>query len=374
MTRRRALQTLGLAGSSLALGCVTAPPLHMLPPYRGPKLAPVRVERDRIIRRVVGLRPFRPSGFMVRADKLGEKTVIHNYGHGGGGVTLSWGTSQLAVDLARETNAKRVAVLGCGAVGLATARLLQERGVEVAIYARDVPPDTTSNVAGAWWNPFDVCDDDKATPAFLDQFHRAVRIAYRRFQTMVGPRYGIDWIPVYALREKPIHPQSMLGDDSPIRDCLPGLRELPLDERPFHFPSVRLLSAMMIEPPIYLSALRQEFLIAGGKIEVREFHSAQEIAALPEKVAINCTGLGSKQLFDDPELTPIKGQLTILLPQPEVRYAALPPGLYMLPRSDGILLGGTFVRGDWTLEFDSAAEERILAGHTKAFASIVQPA
>ena len=43
------------------------------------------------------------------------------------------------------------AVLGCGAVGLATARVLQDRGFAVTIYARQLPPDTTSNVAGAMW-------------------------------------------------------------------------------------------------------------------------------------------------------------------------------------------------------------------------------
>ena len=88
------------------------------------KLAPVLVTRDRILRTIVGLRPFRPSGFVVRAEKLGDKVVVHNYGHGGCGVTLSWGTAELAVEEALRTREKRVAVLGCGAVGLATARLL----------------------------------------------------------------------------------------------------------------------------------------------------------------------------------------------------------------------------------------------------------
>src|ERR1041384_6969990 len=50
----------------------------------------VRVAESRVIRTIVGLRPFRPSGFVVRAEKLGEKVLVHNYGHGGGGVTLSW--------------------------------------------------------------------------------------------------------------------------------------------------------------------------------------------------------------------------------------------------------------------------------------------
>src|SRR3989442_14546639 len=65
--------------------------------------APVKVSRDRIIREVVGLRPYRAEGFVVEAERVGNKLLIHNYGHGGAGITLSWGTASLAVDLARGT-------------------------------------------------------------------------------------------------------------------------------------------------------------------------------------------------------------------------------------------------------------------------------
>jgi glycine/D-amino acid oxidase-like deaminating enzyme len=102
-----------------------------------PRLAPVRVSPERIIRIDVGLRPFRPSGFRVAREALGDKTLVHNYGHGGGGITLSWGTAKLAVELGFDASKPDCAVLGCGAVGLATARLLQERGARVRIYARE---------------------------------------------------------------------------------------------------------------------------------------------------------------------------------------------------------------------------------------------
>src|SRR5215813_11593621 len=92
---RRAILTTPL----LLPGCAARRPMLS----RAPLLTPVRVAPERVIRTTVGLRPFRPSGFVVRAEKLDSKTVIHNYGHGGSGITLSWGTAQLAVEEGAKT-------------------------------------------------------------------------------------------------------------------------------------------------------------------------------------------------------------------------------------------------------------------------------
>ena len=87
-------------------------------------------------------------------------------------------------------------------------------------------------------------------------------------------------------------------------------------------------------------------------------------------VVVNCTGLGAGELCSDAELVPIKGQLTYLLPQPEINYIVLAGDLYMFPRADGIVLGGTHVRGDWNLEPDLTAKSRVLAGHAKVFGGL----
>ncbi len=101
---------------------------------------------------------------------------------------------------------------------------------------------------------------------------------------------------------------------------------------------------------------------------MRDFESIDAVLALPEPVIMNCTGLGAKALFNDEELTPVKGQLTVLAPQPEVNYVAYHRhDLYMFPRRDGILLGGTFERDVWTLEPDPGEKRRILAGHSQIF-------
>jgi glycine/D-amino acid oxidase-like deaminating enzyme len=107
----------------------------------------------------------------------------------------------------------------------------------------------------------------------------------------------------------------------------------------------------------------RDFQLGGGRVRVRAFASASEVAALAEPILINCTGLGARDLFGDRDLVSVKGQLTVLLPQPEIDYALVTNDLYMFPRQDGILLGGTQERGVETREPNLEAERRILEGH-----------
>ena len=386
MNRRQFLRQTSFAGASLAAstslsllsGCAArrnaassasrayaAPDISFVGGACG--LPPVHVSADREIRTVVGLRPYRPSGFVVRAEKLDDTLVIHNYGHGGAGITLSWGTAKLAVNLGLAGHVGPVAVLGCGAVGLATARLLQEAGAAVTIYAKDLPPNTTSNIAGGQWFPHFVSQQDKRTALFNEQQQAALEFAYRRFQIMVGPQYGVRWMRNYSIGNEPFDEQGSFGKESALRAMLPELRDLSPHEHPFSgYQFVRQFDTMLIEPHIYLAALLDEIRLAGASVKAVELRDRSEIQKLPEKLVFNCTGLGAKALFADDELTPLKGQLTILLPQPEVQYAAAPPELYMFPRTDGILLGGTREMGVWSLDPNLEKKQEILAKH-KAF-------
>src|SRR5688500_10717244 len=81
-------------------------------------LGPVKLDAAHIVRAYACLRPYREAGFVVRRDQLGEKALIHNYGHGGAGITLGWGTSQLAASLGLLGHSGPVAVIGAGVMGL----------------------------------------------------------------------------------------------------------------------------------------------------------------------------------------------------------------------------------------------------------------
>jgi len=322
-------------------------------------LVPVKVDASRVIRTMAGLRPYRRQGFVVRAEALGEKRLVHNYGHGGGGITLSWGTSKLATELGLQGHTGAVAVLGSGAVGLSTARLAQEAGFAVTIYAAALPPDTTSNVAGGQFHPFAVFHEGDVTPEFMSQYTRALDYSWRRYQIMVGDDYGIRWLPTYVEADSP---------EAKVIATFPLLnRMLSIAEHPFPLDSVLRYDTMYVETGRYLRQMTRDVQLAGGKIEVRRFATPADIATLRESLIFNCTGLGSRELFGDQVLQPIRGQLAILEPQPDIRYAAQGRFGYMFPRADGILLGGTFERDVWDTTPDPAAIAEIIASHKRFF-------
>src|SRR6266542_5671827 len=63
----------------------------------------LNIDRPNVLVERVGLRPFRKSGVRLERDRLRDgRTVIHNYGHGGAGFTLSWGCTESVVRLVRQ--------------------------------------------------------------------------------------------------------------------------------------------------------------------------------------------------------------------------------------------------------------------------------
>jgi len=398
MNRRRFLCDAALAGASVAAtggltGCLRRPgtplrvgaaPSGLVPDLRANlppnlpndacDLVPVRVSRERVIRSVVGLRPYRPSGFRVEREQVGDTTVVHNYGHGGGGITLCWGTSKVAFDLGVPGHTGPVAVLGSGVIGLTTARLLQDAGFAVTIYTKALPPNTTSNIAGGQWAPANVYDDpDALSEAFTKQYLFACRFAYERYQILTPARYGVRWMRNYSLSRTGFPPPQpppapgKLTVRSATHPFMPERKVIPQGQHAFGDLYCSQFDGMLIEPPLFLDALTTDFRIAGGRFVVGEIHSPGEIQALPEKLVFHCTGLGAKALFQDAELTPVRGQLTFLVPQPEVTYATVFEDTYMFSRRDGVLLGGTHDEGNWSLEVDPDTVTQKLAAQSELF-------
>ncbi len=363
---------------------------NVRPPRPPIDLPPVKASWDRVIRTTVGLRPHRPTGFVLRPDRLGDKLLIHNYGHGGAGMSLAWGTGLMAAEFATEHQARQAAVIGCGSVGLTCARQLQRRGFDVTIYAAAVPPNVTSNMSLAGFTPASgLVDNSRRTPEWDAQYRRAAQIAYRQLQLLSGPHYGISWLDNYSLTDEMPNFGGGGGGNAERPSLSEGLtagREvLQPGEHPFPTKYAIRSPNIRIEPSIYLENLVLDFTLWGGRLVTRKFDTPRDLAALLEPIVVNCTGLGARELFGDQELIPVKGQLTVMVPQAEVHYQTNGPndaaaqqriggiGIHMMARSDGIILGGTAQRDVWTLEPDEDERKRVVEGHMAMFSGMQAP-
>jgi glycine/D-amino acid oxidase-like deaminating enzyme len=385
MRRREFLKNAGLglasvsavvaaAGSENSVGAQVAPACAASVPTittaDGPiRLPLVRAQPDRIIALTVCTRPFRAGGARIETERLGRKTIVHNYGHGGSGWSLSWGSGTLAVRHVLATREREIAVIGCGIIGLTSALLAQRAGLKVRIYAKERPPETRSTFATGNWSPNSrYCSEEGATPDVAQRWEEMARTSFRMYQNLLGlPGDPIEWRDGYYLSDFGPGGHAVQGEptypnlEQRIADLVPHGQEVPAGTHPFPTQYVRRYTNMVFNLTPYSRMLVADFLAAGGVIERREFEKPGDIARLREKTVINATGYGARALFGDESITPVRGQLMRLIPQPEVTYGLqYEDQFYMVPRRDGIILQsqapGDFGNADITP--DRAAAER----------------
>jgi len=344
------------AGAALLVGALdgcsidTLATRRRIAPAPTLELARLRASPDRITAITVCTRPFRAQGPRLDVERVGPKTIVHNYGHGGSGWSLSWGSSTIATQKALATDERDIGVIGCGALGLTSALLLQRAGARVTIYAKDLPPNVRSSLATGLWTPDSrICLEDSATPAFKQLWEGMARQSFQTYQTLLGlPGNPVEFIDNYLVADDPRAPrrQPVAGDTRPKfaelqRELLGDLTPDAVDFGPgTHSLGARYLkrnTLMMFNLSVYARMLLSDFRTNGGQIEIKEFHSPADFASLPQRTLINATGYGARALFGDQSITPVRGQLARMIPQPGIDYGLFYKRVSFVPRRDGLV-------------------------------------
>lgn len=349
--RRMMLAGLGAAGLA---GCAASPAglvAASRPDFERPRLAPLLTDPGRLSRITVCTRPFRAAGPRIEAEAVGDKRLVHNYGHGGSGWSLSWGSAEAARELAMEGGTREVAVIGCGALGLTAALQILRAGAKVTIYAAERTPHTRSARATGVWSPDSRVAADSAVAAdFPVRWEAMARRSWAEHHAFVGlDGEPVKFIDQYSLRgtrggNAPVGPEPTPGRvdfvryEARLQGLTPASRALGPDEHPFPVESARVFPQMTFNVAEYARQLTEAFLMEGGRIVQRTFHHPSELATLDEPVVVNCTGYGARALFGDESLVPVRGQIAWLTPQPEVTYALWYQSISMVPRADGIVI------------------------------------
>jgi len=330
---------------------------------RLPPLAPIRAHTDRLFDIKVCIRPFRTKGPNLDVEQIGDAMVVHNYGHGGSGWSLSWGSADMAVQKAMSASPREIAVIGCGIIGLTSAITAQRAGAQVTIYTRELLPRTRSVRANGSWTPDSrIALTAEAPPNFGDTWEQMARMSWKTLRSYLGlPGNPVAFTDHYILSDLPEGQIAPLGPDVPplpsptwnglpaksadfaryedrIRDLTPRPQILADDINPFPVKFARRSTGMFFNFTEYGHLLTSQFFAAGGRIEMRDFHSPSELAHLKEKVIINCPGFAARDWWKDKAMMPVRGQTGWLIPQPEVQYGLTYRSVQTLSKSDGIMV------------------------------------
>jgi D-amino-acid oxidase len=368
----------GLAGIGLT-GCATKAARVVTPTGAVPSVEPIHARMDRMFRITVCSRPFRAAGPRLDVEKVGEKTVVHNYGHGGSGWSLSWGSSAIAVEKAMGTGEKELAVIGCGALGLTSAILAQRAGAKVTIYAKERPPAVRSSRATGSWTPDSrVALASKTDAAFPALWEKMARYSFHTYENYLGLAGNpIEWVDRYRLADMTSQPEPERNDGldfahymDRIRDISPRSEELEPGRHGFGNRMAYKAPSLTFNVASYSHQLMTDFFVEGGKMEMREFRTPNELTSLSQRTIIHATGYGAKALFDDKSIVPVRGQIAWLIPQVEVRYALYYKGVFALSRRDGIVVQSV---GNGEMEgYNDASEEPNQAEAAAAIGTIAK--
>ena len=243
-----------------------------------------------------------------------------------------------------------ILIIGCGVSGLSCGIRLLEAGCSAQIWARDLPPRTTSNVAAAIWYPYKAYPENLVVGWSAATYADFVQLAQLP-ETGVAQRAGMEIFP-------------WVVEDPWWRAAVPSFRHATASELPNGYQDGYVFEAPVIEMPVYLGYLMQRFEALGGKITVRSLASVDEAFAQYDRV-IDCAGLGARELIGDATLTPIRGQV-VRVAQVGIERFWLddygPNGVtYIVPRANDCILGGTADEGSEDLTPDPATAAAIIA-------------
>lgn len=315
---------------------------------------PLQISETRLDNITVCTRPFRPGGPRIEIEKLDEKTVVHNYGHGGSGWSLSWACAAEAVDLVKDTGASQVAVIGAGVIGLTTATRLAQSGINVTLYAAELPDETRSARATGVWSPSSRIGLKSAVPSgFETRWEAWARASYKAHEAYrTAPASPIETVLFYSLRNRgprnrPAERHDFLHLGRRLNDLSPGNRILMDHEHRFPVESVRLRPDMAFNIAAYTRQLVEDLQSLGAEIVQRSFQDRGEALRLAEPVLVNCTGYGAKALWGADELVPVRGQISWMPAQPDARYGLYFQDVYVLSRGDGLVVQYTGPTDDY---------------------------
>ena len=229
------------------------------------------------------------------------------------------------------TRFDRVAIVGAGVSGLTCGVVFAERGFRTTVLAEQIGQQTTSGAAGALWFPYDAEPADKVIPWSLATYKVLVDLAQ-------DSKSGVS---IIELR------QYCRAGEIQIPDWARDLDARDVLDRPqagdYNFSSGFSLRVPLMNTTSYLDYLADRFQKSGGEIFSVRFNKLEDVDPKFDLV-INCAGIGARELAQDVELEPHRGQVAIVPKIENLKCAIVcddDPLMYAIPRTNDCVFGGT---------------------------------
>ncbi|HXL57084.1 MAG TPA: FAD-dependent oxidoreductase [Chitinophagaceae bacterium] len=229
-------------------------------------------------------------------------------------------------------NKKNIAVIGAGISGMSTAFLLMKKDYNITIYARAFTPNITSNRAAAFWFPYHIRNDKRGISW--------CQTSYTYYQQLAQqPETGISMKQLIKVLRKGVAEEEPVWIDFMPQDSYRIMNENELDKAIAKGYDVKV---PLMETQIFLPYLQQQLKESGVEFVEKEIKKINELTS-DYDIVINCSALGARELCNDDKVIPVRGQVGLLSPRNDLPiYLDNEKPLYVVPRKDAIIVGGTY--------------------------------
>ncbi|CAD6190677.1 unnamed protein product [Caenorhabditis auriculariae] len=258
---------------------------------------------------------------------------------------------------------QEVAILGTGIIGISTALAIQENcpKVKVTAITKDLSPNLTSDVAAGLIKPYYCSDDEEKIISWTKATISRIQTFMREF-----PGTGAELMSGYHFSREvePIPFWSRVVRNFRVMSS----EEIEEVTGKSCYKTGFFYTTWYLEPTAYISYCQKKFLANGGIIRQENIENLDHIGQNFE-IIVNCTGLGSRKLFNDTTVYPVRGQI-IRVRCPQVKHFFNDDDFYALLNGDCVILGGTTDVNNWDTTVNEETARRIFEGNVGVFKSL----
>ncbi len=274
------------------------------------KLAPPKISEETRAIQVTCVRPMRNGKVNISAQNVGNKFVVHCYGHGGSGWTTFLGSVDRAIELLQTRYHSPLAtppirIIGSGCIGLTSAIELARRGYVVSgIMSKELYNIPSWKAAG--------CFSLVKVASDLDEvFDQITLSTFKYYQTIEKGEHP--YLSSAAVRLLPLYcsPDNHSGVEYiEEKGLIPPREIVDIDfQNGTVHRNFKKFMTYFFNVTTFMKDLHQEVSRLAIPITLETIESFDEIN---EEVVFNCAGIGGGKLASDDTLVPVRGHLLIL--------------------------------------------------------------